>query len=69
MPIVPSIVKATLSYLHGKAAIREGLDLLPSVSVWAFNLQLRKKPMEICLKVQVICLQPALDLLKDLQSF
>lgn len=51
MPFVPSIVKATLGYLHGKAAVREGLDLLPSVSLWGFNLQLRKKPVEICLKL------------------
>lgn len=51
MPVLPSIVKATLSYLHGKAAVREGFDLLPSLSPWGFNLQLRKKPMEICLKL------------------
>lgn len=42
MPILPSVVKA---------AVREGLDLLPSVSLRGLDLQLRKKPMEICLKL------------------
>lgn len=51
MSILPSIVKATLNYLHGKAAIREGLDLLVAVLLWGFGLQLTKKPMEICLKL------------------
>lgn len=44
-PVVPSIVKGISSYLHGKAGIRDGLDLWCSLSLWGFNLKLRKKSM------------------------
>lgn len=51
MPILPSIMKATLSYLHRKAATREGLDFLASVSLWGYSLQQTKRHKEICLKL------------------
>lgn len=69
MPIVPSTVKGISSNLHGKTSIMEGLNLLCSVSLLGFNLKLRKKSMEIWLKLQVTYLQQVSYLLKDLQTF